>query len=480
MKFRINNKYFRWGLTAFLVISASICFYYLLFHGTKIKQGLDTISGILMPIVFGFAMSYLMTPVLNMIEYRILIPVFNKCKIKESQKRGSIIRALGIVLTLFLFIAITYGLISMMLSQIVPSITNIVSNFDGYIANFTKWLNKLLSDYPEIESTVLKTVNKYSVELETWLNESVLSKSSALLKTVSLSVIGVLKILWNTLVGLMISVYVLASKEKFAGQAKKLTYAVFDRGFANIIINNFRFTHKTFIGFISGKVLDSIIIGLLCFIGTSLLQTPYAALVSLIVGVTNVIPFFGPYLGAIPCTILIFVVDPLHVLNCVYFVLFILVLQQFDGNFLGPMILGDSTGLASFWVIFSITLFGGLFGVMGMIVGVPIFAVFYAAVRSFVNNSLRKKGIPQETNAYINVGAITDDGFCEYVPEYKLKKGEKEKDGFGKDFLCSLYDLDTMTAKEPEAKESGENAEKAAEKSEKVEKNDKAEQKNEK
>ena len=170
----------------------------------------------------------------------------------------------------------------------------------------------------------------------------------------------------------------LASKERFAGQIKKVIYAVFERDTANITIRNFRFTHRTFIGFLPGKVIDSICIGILCFIGTSIMGTPYPALVSVIIGVTNIIPFFGPFLGAIPSTILIFVVDPMHPLNCVYFVIFVFVLQQFDGNILGPKILGDSTGLTGFWVIFAITLFGGLYGVLGMIVGVPIFAVIYA------------------------------------------------------------------------------------------------------
>lgn len=449
MRFKVNNKFFRWGLTAFLTIAASICFYYLIFHGTNIKKGWDTVISILMPIVFGLAMSYLMTPVLNNIEYNILIPLFNKCKIKESAKRERIIRAISILLTLFLFIAVVYGLIAMMLSQIVPSITNIVSNFDGYIYNINKWLNKLLEDYPDITPTVLKMVDKYSVEMETWLNDTVLSRTSELLKTVSLSVISILKILWDTVIGLVISIYVLASKEKFSGQAKKFAYAVFDKGFANIIINNFRFTHKTFIGFISGKVLDSIIIGLLCFIGTTIIQTPYAVLVSLIVGVTNVIPFFGPYLGAVPCTILIFVVDPMHPLNCLYFIIFILILQQFDGNILGPMILGDSTGLTGFWVIFAITLFGGLFGIMGMVVGVPIFAVFYAALKSMVHNSLRKKNIPLDTETYIRVAAITDEKIYEYVPDYKLKKEEKEQRLFGKKFMSSIYELEEITKEVP-------------------------------
>lgn len=439
MKFRLNNKYFRWGLTAFLVIAASICFYYLLFHGTNIKSGFNSIIKLLMPIVFGFVMAYLMTPILNTIEYRVLIPVLNKCKIKESNKRKKVVRGIGIVVTVFLFFAIIYSLIAMILSQIIPSISNIIANFDIYINNFIKWLNKLFSDdYPELGAQIVNLISDYSLDLEVWLNNNILAKTSELIKTVSLSVINVLKLLWNSLIGLMISVYVLASKERFAAQFKKISYALFSNDVANIVINNFRFTHRTFIGFLSGKILDSLIIGILCFVGTSILQTPYAVLVSVVIGVTNVIPVFGPYLGAIPSIVLIFVVDPSHPLNCVYFAIFILILQQFDGNVLGPKILGDSTGLTGFWVIFSITLFGGLFGVMGMVVGVPVFAVIYAAIRSFVNTMLRKKNIPYKTDDYINIAAIKDDTLYEYIPDYKLKKSEKNKKYFGKEFLYSM------------------------------------------
>ena len=265
-----------------------------------------------------------------------------------------------------------------------------------------------------------------------------LTKTSSFIMTVSLSVISVLKVLWNFIIGFIISIYVLASKEKFTGQAKKFVYAVFHKDIANIIINDFCFTHKTFIGFISGKVLDSIIIGVLCFIGTSILNTPYAALVSVVIGVTNVIPFFGPYLGAIPSIILIFIVDPVHPLNCVYFAIFILILQQFDGNFLGPKILGNSTGLTGFWVIFAITLFGGLLGVFGMIVGVPIFAVIYAAIRSLLDAALRKKQLPTESSKYINVCLVNDEGLHEYTPDYKLKKSERERNSFGEKFVSTL------------------------------------------
>lgn len=421
MKFKLNNKYFLWGLTLFLVVIASITFYYFMFHGASIRAGIKVVANIFMPVVFGLVTAYLLTPLLNIIEDSLLNPICNKCKIKSTSKRDAIIRGIGILITIFLLFALIYGLIAMLLSQIVPSIQNIISNFDTYINNFTKWSNKLLADNTEVSSYITRLIAKYSVELESWLNDTVLTTSSELIKTVSLSIIGVFSVLWNLILGIVISVYVLASKEKFAGQAKKIVYAIFEKHSANIIINNFRFTHKTFIGFISGKIVDSIIIGLLCFIGTTLMNTPYAVLVSVIIGFTNVIPFFGPYLGAIPSTILIFVVDPMHPLNCVYFALFILALQQFDGNVLGPKILGGSTGLTGFWVIFSITVFGGMFGVLGMIVGVPFFAVLYAAIKSLVNAALKRKNMPCETEPYIQVGSVDEDGFHEYQPESNKK-----------------------------------------------------------
>uniref|UniRef100_UPI004056A2AD AI-2E family transporter n=1 Tax=Acetatifactor sp. TaxID=1872090 RepID=UPI004056A2AD len=420
------------------MIAASLCFYYLLFHGTDIKEKFDASLKILMPITFGFVLAYLMIPILNYMEYRVMIPLCNKLKIKETPKRGRIIRGIGIIITVLLFFAIIYCLIAMFMSQIIPSISDIISNFDGYINNFITWLNKLLEDYPDIGDKVIEVIDSYTEDFELWINSTLLPKTSELIKTVSLSVIGILKAIWNSLLGLIISVYILASKEKFAGQAKKIAYAMFHTDFANIIINNFRFTHKTFIGFLSGKILDSFIIGLICFVGTSWLQTPYAALISLIVGVTNIIPVFGPYLGALPSMILIFVVDPVHPLNCLYFAIFILALQQFDGNVLGPLILGDSTGLAGFWVIFSITLFGGFFGVFGMLVGVPVFAVIYAAVKSIVHATLKNKNMPLDTSSYINVAVIKDDVIYEYIPDYKLKKNEKHKNVFGKEFLCNL------------------------------------------
>ena len=443
MKFKFNNKYIRWGLTAFLVIAASILFYYLMFHRSNIVAGFNTLTNILMPVVIGLVTAYLMIPVLNYIEKKALIPLCDKCNIKATKKRASIIRGIGILITACLFIAMIYFMFYMLISQLVPSIQNIIDNFDSYIDNTQKWVNKTLEDNPEVNNYILGAIDQFSEQLEQLLNE-LPSKIMALINTESTtttdifdtvfatasSILGkatnVLGVLLNIIIGFIISIYVMASKEKFAAQSKKVAFALFERDTANLAIRTFRFTHKTFIGFLGGKIVDSIIIGILCFIGTSLLKTPYAALVSMIIGVTNVIPFFGPYLGAIPSAILILIVDPMHPLNCVYFVIFILVLQQFDGNILGPKILGDSTGLTSFWVIFAITFFGGLYGILGMIVGVPIFAVIYAGIKTMINSMLMKKHLPTETQKYEKLEYVDEEGFHEYQPVSDEKKQIKQ------------------------------------------------------
>lgn len=465
MKIKLSNKYVRWGLTAFLVIAASICFYYLIFHRSNFEANLAEITEILMPIVIGLVMAYLLAPVLNYIDHKILVPLCNKLGIKDTARRNKALRGIGILITAFLFFFLIYALIAMLLSQIVPSIQSIVANFDIYLNNIKSWLDELLANNPEIKNYVAKNIDRYSNELELWLNNTVLTKTSGLIKTISISVLSTLGVLWDFVLGFMISIYVLANKESFAGQAKKIVYALFERDAANIVINNFRFTHKTFIGFVGGKIVDSAIIGVLCFIGTSLLRTPYAVLVSVIIGVTNIIPFFGPFLGAIPTAILIFIVDPAHPLNCVYFVLFIFALQQFDGNVLGPRILGNSTGITGFWVIFSITLFGGLFGVLGMVVGVPLFAVIYATVKALVNDALRKKNMPEDTEVYVKLGAVDDNGFHEYKPEQSklstakrktsLKNREKDQTEdyhacFGERFYSSIQDIVKDTEKRKE------------------------------
>ncbi len=427
MKIRWNNRYIKWSCTIIVTFCICLLFYYLLFFGSNIKAAFSNAYKILMPILFGCIMAYLLTPTINWIEKRILNPIIHKIKFKNKEIFRPYIRAISIVLTSLLYYIIIRMIITMLLSQIVPSLQNLLNNFEDYWTNFQVWLEELLStrpawldtifsNNPKIEEQIVSVINNYSNELTGYLDKALvlLSKSGEFLKTVSVSIFNVLKVLWNFVLGFIIAIYLLANKERYSNQAKKVIYAFWERDKANVLINNFRFAHNTFIGFIIGKVIDSIIIGCLCFFGTSLMHTPYAALVSVVIGVTNVIPFFGPFLGAIPCSILILVVDPTHPLNFVYFAIFILFLQQLDGNFIGPMILGDSTGLSSFWVIFSITLFGGVFGIPGMIIGVPVFAIIYAAIKAHVNEKLYKKEFKTKTADYHNVECIDDEGYHYY------------------------------------------------------------------
>lgn len=414
MKLKLEKKYILRGLTAFLVVAGGILLYYLVFHGSNIKNNLNNFYHITRPIINGLIIAYVMTPTLNYLEKN-FNKLFKKCKINIDKHRGKI-RGLSILFTSLIFIFIIYVLIAMLVSQIVPSIESIISNFDRYIADLTKWVNKMFEDDSQLAVIIQDFIRTYSAEFENLLSTVVLPQASDIIKSLSLSIISLMKLLWNFILGFVISIYLLYNKDLLAGQAKKIAYAFLKTNTANLIIRETRYVHQTFIGFISGKVIDSIIIGMLCFIGTTIIGTPYAALVSVIVGVTNIIPFFGPYLGAIPCIIFILIVDLANPMNCIYFAIFIFLLQQFDGNVLGPKILGDSTGLSGLWVIISITLFGGLFGVFGMVIGVPIFAVLFSLIKRSVNYKLKKRKLPTDTSLYLTVGSIDNNSnFTEYV-----------------------------------------------------------------
>ena len=382
-----------------------------------------------MPIIDGFVLAYLMTPVLNKIEKCIIKPLYVKTKVPMTPKSKRRMRGLSILVTIVLVLVVLYEFFGLIIPEVIRSIQSIIFQFPIYINNLSSWAMGLMKNNPDLEEVVNALIDQYSSMILDYVNSNklleLLPNINDFLKTLSSSVISVLKALWNFVIGFIISIYVLGSKEKFAGQAKKIAYALFDRKMGNAVITNFRFIHSTFIGFIGGKIVDSIIIGVICFICTTIIGTPYAILVSVIIGVTNIIPFFGPWIGGIPSALLVLMVDPRQAL---YFVILILVIQQFDGNILGPKILGDSTGLSGFWVIFAITIFGGLFGVLGMVVGIPIFAVFYAAVRASVNRMLVKKNLPTDNKLYMTVGQIDESmSFTEYVPPVKKKKKKEVK-----------------------------------------------------
>ncbi len=395
---KFTNKYMKWGTTALVVLILAICFVCLIFKGEAIWSGLKMISGVAMPVIDGLIIAFIAAPVLNWMEEKIIFPLCRKFHVdmlKPKVKKR--IRAGSVLLTFLLFGLIMYSFFAIVIPELALSIQSIITRFPTYINNLIELTEKLLADNPDVEAYIESLLSTYSKDLDGLLDNKVMPTINSFILSASMGVIGMLKSLYNLVIGMIISVYVLSGKEKFASQSKKICYAFFERPVANQIISACRFTNRTFIGFLGGKIVDSAIIGVLCFFGTSLLNIPYAVLISVIVGVTNIIPFFGPYIGAIPSALLVLMINPV---KCIPFILFVLALQQLDGNVIGPKILGESTGLSGFWVIFSITFFGGLWGIAGMVVGVPLFAVLYAGISYMVNRFLEKKSLSTNTDDY--------------------------------------------------------------------------------
>ena len=393
-----DNHYVAWGLTAVAVVCTILLFYDIVFRHSIILVYLNKLISILAPVLYGFAMAYLLTPVVNWFERAIFCHGGGHTPAKW-------LRALSILLTWLVVLALLYALMSVLLPELYKSLVQLASNAKSYYTTIAAWAQKLLEDNPQFAAWANSAINDYYESALAWLNNTLLPQVQVALAAVTGGLVGVFVFIKNLLIGIIVSVYLLATKENFAAISCRLVYTFFSEERSAWLIRGVKATNRIFSGFVRGKLLDSLIIGILCFIFSSLFQFPYAPLVSVVVGVTNVIPFFGPFLGAIPSAFLILLDSPL---KCLYFIIFILALQQFDGNILGPKILGNSTGISSFWVIVAILVGGGLFGVLGMFLGVPFFACVYAGIRSYSAYRLRKKGLPTVTAAYAAHGPAAE------------------------------------------------------------------------
>ncbi len=424
MKVKFDKHYVKIGIMAFLVICASLCFYYLVFHSSSVSKGYHSIIKISMPVIDGFIIAYILTPILNLNERCVVKPLFLKRNIPLTEKNKHKMRNYSILMTVVIVILLIVLFSALVIPQLIMSIQSIIIQFPVYIDNLQRLIENTLKNDPGLEKNINAWISQYSSQLDSFMNKTIMPQINTMIATFSKSILNFITALWNLIIGFIVSIYVMSSKERFAAQAKKITYAIWETDRANKIIDGVRFTHLTFIGFLFGKLIDSIIIGLITLACTTIIGTPYAVLISTIVGITNMIPFFGPYFGAIGGAILIIMVNPMQ---CLYFIILIFFIQQFDGNFLGPKILGGSTGLSGFWVIFSITIFGGLYGVPGMIIGVPLFAVIYAGVKNLTNRGLKRRSLPIDTDSYMNVGNIDDNHvFIEYNQESYRKKIGRE------------------------------------------------------
>ena len=406
MKLGPDNKYFRWGLTAFLTAAAGILFYFVIFHMRVLKSGIDLVIAILMPVIYGLLISYVLWPLVRIFETKLFGKILKKMKVTPTAKGKKAIRLTCVLATLFLFLFAIYLLLALLIPQVANSIASIVENFPRYIDNIQEWISSTLKNNPDMENTVNNLISTYSEKAEEWLSQDLMPQMNSIIRELSSGLVGFITFIKNVILGIIVSIYMLYGKENLIANAKKGVYALFSTRRANQIIKDCQYIDATFGKYIIGMMLDSLNIAVWCYVGLLILQMPYAILISVVVGVTNFIPFFGPYLGAIPSAVLIFMVNPIQAL---YFIIFIFVLQKIDGNFIAPRFLGDSTGMSSLMVLVAIMVGGGLFGIPGMLIGVPVCAVLCTAVRHFMERRLADKNLPTDQEFYNGLDQINEE-----------------------------------------------------------------------
>ncbi len=383
------EKYLYLAFAGFGAIAMSILFFFFLFELPAVMKYAGIIVDTLMPFIYGGVLAYLLYPINRWIEERL--------NVLTGEKAPRLCKYVGIFGGLILFGIVIYLLLWMVLPQFIDSVKSVVIGLPNTVDNLAAWIEKLLADNEPLREYAETTLNTSYAQLESWMTNSLVPGAQALIAELSGSVIATVMGVFDFVIGIIVYVYILSSLDRFRRQTVMIVQGLFPKKAAAVIFEIANETDQCFGGFIRGKILDSLIIGIICFVGTTLLKFPYATLVSVIVGVTNVIPFFGPFIGAIPSAVLILTVSPLQ---CLYFLIFVFLLQQLDGNVIGPTILGQSTGVGSIWVLFSILIFGKIFGVVGMIIGVPFFSVLYYLFSKLVFRKLREKGMEDTVEDY--------------------------------------------------------------------------------
>ncbi|MBQ9157376.1 MAG: AI-2E family transporter [Eubacterium sp.] len=374
------------AIPGFLSLTLTVIFFFLIFRYEGISRGFSAIMNILKPFIYGGVMAYLLKTPYNWIEK------FLQARI--SKKRQGLVRVLSAAIVMVLAFVIIYLLLSMVIPALVDSIVRIINKVPAAVTSFESWVyaktngNEVINNYIDQGASAIQTNGMG------WVRDHILPRLQSMMGGVASTFGTILGTLYNVIIGIIICVYLLLSKSLFARQGKMVIYGIFPKNLAEKILDEFTFIDKTFVGFFAGKILDSTVVGLICYVFCLIMHFTMglqnAVLIAVIVGVTNIIPYFGPYIGAIPSALLILMDSPV---NCVIFIIFILILQQFDGNVLGPMLLSESVGLSGFWVLFSITFFGGIMGFAGVLVGVPVFAVIYDLIRRFIYYCLDRRQI---------------------------------------------------------------------------------------
>ncbi len=391
-----NRNYLEKSIYVFLTGLALLMVYFFMQNLDVMKERWQGLVGLLTPFIWGICIAYILMPLFNWLQA-------NLRRLQFMRRHNRICLAISLLITLLLFFSLVGVFFSLVIPEVVNSIVSLFntltksSSYDWLLEYLQTGLQQLkdlgvlnyIEDMSAINGSDGSSLLHYLENPQEYFNK-LLSYTTGFLLKAGISA-------KNIMLAFIVSVYMMIGKETFLAQSRKIIYACTTQDRADHFIDFCRRTNRIFSGFLSGKILDSLIIGIICFIGMKILHLEYAVLISMIIGVTNVIPFFGPFIGAIPSILLLLIVSPQKAL---IFAIFVLVLQQFDGNILGPKILGDATGLTAFWVIFAVIVMGGMLGIVGMFIGVPIFATIYMIVKNTVETKLKRKKLPIDTNNY--------------------------------------------------------------------------------
>ncbi|MDY5912338.1 MAG: AI-2E family transporter [Inconstantimicrobium porci] len=386
MKIDWNKKYNTIAVYVFLVIAAVILFYLGLSRISDLFDKIEVVISILQPFIIGFAIAYILNFILKFYEDRVLKDDYLK-KIKIKKKR-----TLGLIMTYFTAMLFIYLFSHFVMPQLIDSISRLANNVPKYGPNIINTADEVMRKF-KISQEQMDTISETLKNVSSHVSKIVID----FIPTIGTYAAKFASRLWNIVLGFIISIYMLADKEKFAAIFKKVVFSIFNKNYSNKILMLASKSNDTFGKFFVGKIIDSAIIGVLTFVVLSIARMPYTLLLSVIIGLTNIIPFFGPFIGAIPSFIIILCVDPIKAL---WFIAIIFVIQQIDGNLIGPKILGDSIGISAFWILFAILVAGKFMGIVGMIIGVPVFAVIYTIIKENVENRLDKKGLKTDTRDY--------------------------------------------------------------------------------
>lgn len=394
MKIDWNRKYNTIAVYTLLVVFIAVIVISASLRLDDFKKWLDSVWGIFTPVIVGIGIAYILNPIANLFQKKVLKKFYQKA---DNHKRHRLIRGVAVVITLIVSMAFIAGFISLVAPAIGQSFKDLSVKIPTYADQMEQYAYDLAEDYPDLQEPIYETVNKTKKYLNDF-QKTIIEYSDVILDVVTAGLKGTFSFLKNFVIGYIIAIYLMFSKDMFIAQSKKILFAVFNPKKVLSILSALRKSHNIFLRSIMATLIDSFIVGVVTTVVMFLMQMPYPVLIGCIVGVTNLIPFFGPFLGAIPSALLILMASgPLNVL---WFLIFILVMQQIDGNIIMPRIQGESTGLPAIWVLVSITIGGGLFGILGMLLAVPVFAVLYMFARDVIEQKLKYKKLPEDTIYY--------------------------------------------------------------------------------